>query len=49
MPRRRDPDALPPVNTLQALGSFFHRSVGALGHGNAVFGFKAGVLTGECI
>lgn len=43
---QRDPDALPPSNMLEALGSFFHHSASALGHGNAVYGFKAGILSG---
>ena len=46
-PRRRDPDALPPSNAFEAIGSIFHHSVGALGHGNAIFGFKAGLLTSK--
>ncbi|OCB89516.1 hypothetical protein A7U60_g3311 [Sanghuangporus baumii] len=43
---RRDPDALPPTNAIEAIGTLIYASVNALGRGNAVFGFKAGVLSG---
>ena len=43
----RDPDALPPSNMLEVIGSMFYHSASALGHGNAVFGFKAGFLSGK--
>ncbi|KAL5495894.1 hypothetical protein ACEPAI_1358 [Sanghuangporus weigelae] len=42
---RRDPDALPPTNMIEAIGTLIYSSVNALGRGNAVFGFKAGFLS----
>ncbi|PAV21583.1 hypothetical protein PNOK_0154000 [Pyrrhoderma noxium] len=45
VPQRRDPDALPPGNILEAIGSLFHHSAAGLTRGNAVFGFKAGVVS----
>ena len=45
VPQRRDPDALPPGNILEVIGSLFHRSAAGLTRGNAVFGFKAGVVS----
>ena len=45
-PTRRDPDALPPNNVFEAAGNVFYHFASALGHGNAVFGFKAGTLSG---
>ncbi|KAH8109100.1 hypothetical protein DFH11DRAFT_1629750 [Phellopilus nigrolimitatus] len=44
-PTRRNPDALPPANAFEAVGIVFYHAFSALGHGNAVFGFKAGVLS----
>ncbi|KAI5115077.1 hypothetical protein M0805_006708, partial [Coniferiporia weirii] len=41
----RDPDALPPGNMLEAVGNVIYHTVGALGRGNAIFGFKAGILS----
>jgi hypothetical protein len=41
----RDPDALPPRNLIEALGTRFHNLVTGLGGGNAVYAVKAGVLT----
>ena len=46
-PERRDPDALPPGNGLEALGNIVYHAVSALGRGNAVFGLKAGLLSGK--
>lgn len=43
----RDPDALPPSNSLQLIGGFLHDVLSSLKGGNAVFGLKAGVLTGR--
>ncbi|KAI5122416.1 hypothetical protein M0805_002966 [Coniferiporia weirii] len=45
LPTGRDPDALPPSTTLESIGNTFYHAMGALGHGNAVFGFKAGILS----
>ncbi|KAH8105763.1 hypothetical protein DFH11DRAFT_1278514 [Phellopilus nigrolimitatus] len=42
---RRDPDALPPGNAFEAIGNVLYHSISALGRGNAIFGFKAGVLS----
>ena len=43
---RRDPDALPPRDTVNAIGSTIYHTVRALGHGNAVFAFKGGAVAG---
>lgn len=42
---RRDPDALPPRNTLEAFMGHLYRMVAGLGGGNALFAIKAGVLS----
>ncbi|KAH8105047.1 hypothetical protein DFH11DRAFT_1864282 [Phellopilus nigrolimitatus] len=42
----RNPDALPPRNTLEAVGRALHDAISSLGHGNAVAAFKAGVMAG---
>ncbi|KAL5518361.1 hypothetical protein ACEPAH_43 [Sanghuangporus vaninii] len=43
--KRRDPDALPPTNAIETIGTLIYASINALGRGNAVFGFKAGILS----
>ncbi|THH04285.1 hypothetical protein EW145_g5635 [Phellinidium pouzarii] len=45
VPTMRDPDALPASTTLQAAGNIIYHALSALGHGNAVFGLKAGILS----
>lgn len=45
MPRRRDPDALPPHNGFEWLMNKLYHGVANLGGGNALFALKAGVLT----
>ncbi|KAJ7581095.1 hypothetical protein C8J56DRAFT_256925 [Mycena floridula] len=45
MPRRRDPDALPPGNAIEWLMSHLYRGIGGLGGGNALYAIKAGALT----
>lgn len=47
MPHRRDPDALPPRGTLDAIGCAVFSAFNALGHGNAIFAFKGGVVAGR--
>lgn len=47
MPRRRDPDALPPSNLFEALMNIGYNGVLALRGGNTLFAIKAAVLTGE--
>ncbi|KIJ63943.1 hypothetical protein HYDPIDRAFT_112430 [Hydnomerulius pinastri MD-312] len=42
---RRDPDALPPRNTLESVMNWLHRAVKGIGGGNALFAIKAGALT----
>ncbi|KIJ58894.1 hypothetical protein HYDPIDRAFT_51292, partial [Hydnomerulius pinastri MD-312] len=42
---RRDPDALPPRNTLESVMNWLHRAVKGIGGGNALFAVKAGALT----
>ena len=46
IPRRRDPDALPPRNFLEWIMSQLYLGVTGLGGGNALFAVKAGLLTG---
>lgn len=47
LPHRRDPDALPPRNTMEWIMMLIHSFIMGLGGGNALFAIKAGVLTGE--
>ncbi|KAI6044608.1 hypothetical protein EDC04DRAFT_2561114 [Pisolithus marmoratus] len=42
---RRDPDALPPRNALEAVMGHLYRMVAGLGGGNALFAIKGGVLS----
>lgn len=44
---RRDPDALPPRNAFEAFGRMVYSGFCALGRGNCVFAFKAGIMTGN--
>jgi hypothetical protein len=46
MPRRRDPDALPPHNLFEWVMSHTFRAISALGTGNTLYAIKAGILTG---
>lgn len=46
MPKRRDPDALPPKNWMEWVLSKLYIGVAGLGGGNALYSVKAGVLTG---
>lgn len=48
MPRRRDPDALPPRNILESAMNLVYHAVSGLTRGNAVFALKAAVMTGSC-
>lgn len=43
---QRDPDALPPRNMLEATGRTLYVAFCALGRGNSVFAFKAGIMAG---
>ncbi|KDR73331.1 hypothetical protein GALMADRAFT_228417 [Galerina marginata CBS 339.88] len=45
LPRRRDPDALPPRNIFESFLRGLHYFLVGLGSGNAIFGMKAGLLT----
>ena len=45
--QRRNPDALPPSNIIELVGTWIFTAVSALGHGNLLFAIKAAVLTGE--
>ncbi|KAF5318091.1 hypothetical protein D9619_012029 [Psilocybe cf. subviscida] len=45
LPRRRDPDSLPPRNMVEWFFYQISRLVIGLGGGNSVYAFKAGVLT----
>lgn len=42
---RRDPDALPPRNALEAVAGHLYRMIAGLGGGNALFAIKGGVLS----
>ncbi|TFK48067.1 hypothetical protein OE88DRAFT_1635639 [Heliocybe sulcata] len=44
-PRRRDPDVLPPRNVWELIATELYHIAGALGRGNSLYAFKAGVLT----
>ncbi|KAF4612524.1 hypothetical protein D9613_012759 [Agrocybe pediades] len=45
IPKRRDPDALPPRNVLEVILNWAYALLLSLGSGNVVFALKAGVLT----
>lgn len=49
MTKRRNPDALPPGNYIEALGKLAHHSIVGLGRGNAEFSLKAAILTGASL
>ena len=46
-PGNRNPDALPPSNLVETIGSWIHQAGAGLGRGNAVFGIKAGIFSGK--
>lgn len=46
LPRRRDPDALPPRNLFESLLSHIYKGTVAMRGGNTLFALKAAVLTG---
>jgi hypothetical protein len=46
MPRRRDPDALPPRNTFESFMMLLYDGLSSLGRGNFLFALKAATLTG---
>jgi hypothetical protein len=46
MPRRRDPDALPPRNAFESFMNLLYHALSSLGRGNFLFAFKAATLTG---
>lgn len=47
MPRRRDPDALPPDNAVERALNIVYHGIFSLGGGNMLFAMKAGLLTGR--
>lgn len=47
MAQRRDPDALPPGNTFEAIMNILYRAFQGISHGNQLFAIKAGVLTSQ--
>lgn len=49
MPRRRDPDALPPGNLFEALINVVYKGILTLRGGNTLFAIKAAILTGESV
>lgn len=46
LPRRRDPDALPPRNWIEVVMNLVYHFVESLTSGNSVFAFKAGLVSG---
>lgn len=46
MARRRDPDALPPGNTFEAMMNYLYKITLTLRGGNTLFALKAALLTG---
>ena len=46
---RRDPDALPPRTWAGRVCRLIYVIIYSLGHGNAVFAFKAGIMAGKSI
>ena len=46
---RRDPDALPPRTWAGRVCRLIYVIIHSLGHGNAVFAFKAGIMAGKSI
>lgn len=44
--RQRDPDALPPSNGLQLLGTWLFAAIASCSRGNVLFAIKAAVLSG---
>ena len=46
MPRRRDPDALPPRNSVESFMNLLYHGLSSLGRGNVLFALKAATLTG---
>ena len=46
---RRDPDALPPHTWAGRVCRLIYVIIHSLGHGNAVFAFKAGIMAGKSI
>ena len=44
--QQRDPDALPPRNSFEAVMNVLYHSFRGLSRGNQLFAIKAGVLTG---
>lgn len=49
MPRRRDPDALPPNNVFEAIMNYTYKGMVAMRGGNTLFAIKAATLTGKTI
>ena len=46
VPRRRDPDALPPRSTFETIMNQMHKGTVAMWEGNTLFAIKAATLTG---
>jgi len=45
LPKRRDPDAIPPRNVFESFFQFLYNPIASIGTGNVVFAIKAGLLT----
>lgn len=48
-PQHRDPDALPPGNAFELIGTWIFVGFSGLSRGNVLYGFKAAILTSESI
>jgi hypothetical protein len=46
VPRRRDPDALPPQNVFETMMNYMYKGAIAMRGGNTLFAIKAATLTG---
>ena len=49
VPRRRDPDALPPSTWLETVGGVIYYVLSGLGKSNSVFAIKGGIMTGTSV
>lgn len=45
--QRRDPDALPPTNVVEVIGSIIHDALQGLTRGNVQFALKGGLFAGK--
>ena len=43
---KRDPDALPPRNIIEAFANVLYHTATSVGHGDSIFAIKIGIITG---